>query len=77
MRQLGIVFGCFDFIITPDDEYIFLEVNEMGQFLWIEEILPELKLLDKFCEFLVSSKKNTNIKNSACSSLSLKEVECE
>jgi len=36
MGKLGIVFGCFDFIVTPNDEFIFLEVNEMGQFLWIE-----------------------------------------
>lgn len=75
MNKLNIVFGCFDFIVTPMGEYIFLEVNEMGQFLWIEEILPELKLLDKFCEFLISSGANTSIKNSNVQSLSLKEIE--
>ena len=52
MRRLGLVFGCFDFIVTPEGEHIFLEVNEMGQFLWIEELNPEFKLLDCFCEFL-------------------------
>lgn len=55
MEKLGIYFGCFDFIVTPDDDFIFLEVNEMGQFLWIEFILPELKMLDKFCDFLISN----------------------
>lgn len=54
MKNLGIVFGCFDFIVTPEGEYVFLEVNEMGQFLWVEEVLPELKMLDKFCDFLLS-----------------------
>ena len=54
MEKLGIVFGCFDFIVTPQEEYYFLEVNEMGQFLWIEKTLPELHLLDKFCDFLLS-----------------------
>jgi hypothetical protein len=54
MKQLGIVFGCFDFIVTPSGEYVFLEVNEMGQFLWIEELLPSLKLLDTFCDFIIS-----------------------
>ncbi len=54
MKRLGIVFGCFDMIVTPDKEYVFLEVNEMGQFLWIEEILPEIPLLDAFCGFLIS-----------------------
>lgn len=54
MKELNIVFGCFDFIVTPEGEYIFLEVNEMGQFLWIEDLLPELKMLDNFCDFLFS-----------------------
>jgi hypothetical protein len=44
MKELGIVFGCFDFIVTPEGDYIFLEVNEMGQFLWIEEVNPDLLL---------------------------------
>ena len=54
MRKLGIVFGSFDFIVTPEDEYIFLEVNEQGQFLWLEEYCPELKLLDIFVHFLLA-----------------------
>jgi hypothetical protein len=58
MRTLGIVFGCFDLIVTPDGEFVFLEVNEMGAFLWIEEQLPELRLLDAFCEFLVQARKD-------------------
>lgn len=55
MKTLGIVFGCFDFIVTPSDQYIFLEVNEMGQFLWIEDMLPDLHILDRFCNFLLSN----------------------
>jgi glutathione synthase/RimK-type ligase-like ATP-grasp enzyme len=54
MKSLGIIFGSFDFVVTPDGDHIFLEVNEMGQFLWIEDVLPELKLLDIFCEFIIS-----------------------
>lgn len=54
MKKLGIVFGCFDFIVTPDYEYYFLEVNESGQFLWIEEINPEIKMLEIFTEFLIN-----------------------
>ncbi|MBA3537169.1 MAG: hypothetical protein H0T84_11265 [Tatlockia sp.] len=51
MKEIGVVFGCFDFIVTPDDEIIFLELNEQGQFLWVEEILPELCYMDMFAEF--------------------------
>lgn len=53
MQRLGIVFGAFDFIVTPEDEYVFLEVNEQGQFLWIEEHNPEFKMLDLFVHFLI------------------------
>lgn len=53
MKELGIVFGCFDFIVTPENEYIFLEVNEMGQFLWVEEVNPDIPLLEDFCNFLI------------------------
>ncbi|WP_131782378.1 hypothetical protein [Legionella gresilensis] len=53
MRKLGIIFGAFDFIVTPNDEYIFLEVNEQGQFLWIEEYNPNFKMLDIFVNFLI------------------------
>lgn len=52
MEKLGIVFGCFDFIVTHDNEYYFLEVNEQGQFLWIEEVNPEIKMLQTFCNFI-------------------------
>jgi len=56
MRRLGIVFGCFDFVVTPDDEIYFLEVNPMGQFLWIEAGDPSILLLDAFCEFLIQKR---------------------
>jgi hypothetical protein len=32
MRKLSLNTGSIDFILTPDDEYIFLEVNPTGQF---------------------------------------------
>jgi len=38
MRDLGLVYGAFDFVITPDDEWIFLEVNPGGQFGFLEDM---------------------------------------
>jgi hypothetical protein len=35
--RTGLVFGAYDFIVTPSDELIFLEVNPSGQWLWLEE----------------------------------------
>ncbi|HVR96356.1 MAG TPA: hypothetical protein VMW27_07070 [Thermoanaerobaculia bacterium] len=54
MRSLGILFGAFDFIVTPEGEHVFLEVNPAGQFLWVEEANPELPLLAPFVDFLLS-----------------------
>lgn len=54
MKRLGIVCGSFDLAVTPDDEYVFFEVNEQGQFLWMEQKLPELPVLDMFAQFLVA-----------------------
>jgi len=37
MRALGLVYGAIDLRLTPDGEYVFLEVNPAGQWLFIEE----------------------------------------
>ncbi len=37
VKRMGLVFGCIDMIVTPDGEYVFLECNPDGQWLWIEE----------------------------------------
>lgn len=54
LKRLGLVFGCMDFIVTPSGDYVFLEVNQMGQFLWVEEACPDIPLLQTFCDFIVS-----------------------
>jgi glutathione synthase/RimK-type ligase-like ATP-grasp enzyme len=54
MRRMGLVFGALDFIVTHEGEYIFLEVNEQGQFLWIEDYNSEFKMLDIFVQFLIN-----------------------
>lgn len=58
VKSLGLVFGCIDLIVTPDNQHVFLENNEAGQFLWMEEVLPDLPLLDKFSRFLNSGDSN-------------------
>ena len=54
MEHLGIVFGAFDFIVTPDGGYVFLEVNPAGQFLWVEDSNPDLPMLAPFVDFLLA-----------------------
>lgn len=36
MEELGIVYGAVDMRLTPEGEYVFLEVNPAGQWLFIE-----------------------------------------
>ena len=54
MHELGIVFGVFDFIVTEDDKYVFLEVNEQGQFLWLENYHQDFPMLDIFMQFITN-----------------------
>jgi glutathione synthase/RimK-type ligase-like ATP-grasp enzyme len=35
-HKLGLLYGAYDLIVTPSGEYIFLEVNHVGQWLWLE-----------------------------------------
>jgi glutathione synthase/RimK-type ligase-like ATP-grasp enzyme len=51
-RKLGLAFGCIDLIYSKTGEYIFLEINEAGQFLWKETMDPSLLMLDTFCRFI-------------------------
>jgi glutathione synthase/RimK-type ligase-like ATP-grasp enzyme len=37
MTRLGLVYGAIDMRLTPDDLYVFLEINPAGQWLFIEE----------------------------------------
>jgi len=36
LRKWGIIFAACDFVLTPDDELIFLEANVAGNWLWLE-----------------------------------------
>jgi glutathione synthase/RimK-type ligase-like ATP-grasp enzyme len=52
LKRLGLVFGCVDMIVTPDGDHVFVEVNESGQFLFVERYCG-LPLLDAFAELLL------------------------
>lgn len=49
----GLTFGAIDLIFTPDGEYVFLENNPAGQFLFVEQLVPELRMLDAVADCLV------------------------
>ncbi len=51
MRSLQLTFGAIDLIQTPDGEYIFLEVNPNGQWLWLDDAL-DLGISDAIADWL-------------------------
>jgi len=51
LSALGLLHGSFDLVEKPDGSIVFLEINEMGQFLWLEERIPQLPLLAMFAAF--------------------------
>lgn len=38
LRALDLCFGTIDMVLTPEGEYIFLEINPNGQWIWIEDL---------------------------------------
>jgi glutathione synthase/RimK-type ligase-like ATP-grasp enzyme len=59
-KKLGLEFGCIDLIFNDKNEYVFLEVNQAGQFLWKEGNDSEIPVLNLFCNFLVGQEGRKN-----------------
>ena len=53
VHNYGLNFGALDLIITPDGEAVFLENNPGGQFLYVEQLIPEFKMLDALADKLI------------------------
>ena len=53
MRQLGLNYGAIDIILTPDNRHVFLEVNPVGEFFWLDRS-PGLPIADALGSLLIS-----------------------
>jgi len=53
VRSYDLAYGALDLIVTPDDDVVFLENNPVGQFLYIEQLIPEFKMTDAVADALV------------------------
>lgn len=53
-QKTGVCFGSIDFAVDADGEWWFLEINEQGQFLWLDRFHPAALLQQKFCAFLTA-----------------------
>jgi len=50
MSIMGLEFGALDFIVTKNNDWYFLEINSIGQWLWIED-LTGLPISDSIVEW--------------------------
>jgi glutathione synthase/RimK-type ligase-like ATP-grasp enzyme len=61
MRELGLVFGCIDLVVDHDGNYYFLEVNQAGQFLFVEDMMPSYPILQTMAALLASGRTDASI----------------
>jgi len=54
-KRIGLIYSAFDFVVTTDGDFVFLETNPYGQWLWIED-LTGLKISKAIVDFLSNSK---------------------
>jgi glutathione synthase/RimK-type ligase-like ATP-grasp enzyme len=53
-QKTGVCFGSVDFAVDANGAWWFLEINEQGQFLWIDQFNPAAALQQRFCAFLTA-----------------------
>jgi glutathione synthase/RimK-type ligase-like ATP-grasp enzyme len=58
-KKAGICFGSMDFAVGANGEWWFLEINEQGQFLWLDQFNPQAKIQEKFCAFITAPEGST------------------
>ncbi|MFB2839285.1 MvdD family ATP-grasp ribosomal peptide maturase [Floridanema evergladense] len=56
MAYFGLNYGAIDIIVTPDDRHIFLEVNPVGEFFWLETFSPHFPISEAIAEILVTNR---------------------
>jgi glutathione synthase/RimK-type ligase-like ATP-grasp enzyme len=52
VHSYGLTYGALDLIVTPGGDHVFLENNPVGQFLFVEQLIPELDMTGAVAECL-------------------------
>jgi MvdD family ATP-grasp ribosomal peptide maturase len=53
MNNFGLNYGAIDIILTPDNRYVFLEINPVGEFFWLE-LCPGLPISQAIAQVLLN-----------------------
>ena len=56
VASMGVNFASADFALTTEGEFVFLDLNPNGQWLFIDTGCPEASVGQKFCSFFVRSR---------------------
>ncbi|GLQ89127.1 ATP-grasp domain-containing protein [Dyella flagellata] len=75
MRRLNLEYGCIDLAVSKLDEIYFLEVNPGGQFLFIEDLIPEYPILHAFCSLLAQGRRDFALNDTWRSKLTMRAFE--
>ncbi|NII11793.1 hypothetical protein [Oleiagrimonas sp. C23AA] len=73
MNRLGLIFGCVDLVVDRSGRIYFLEVNQAGQFLFIEDRLKRVPLLRSMAALLISGRVDYEL--DVCRNLSLSDYD--
>ncbi|MBA3450536.1 MAG: hypothetical protein H0T18_04920 [Chloroflexia bacterium] len=60
VRRFDLMFGAIDLLLTPDGEYVFLEINPNGQWLWLEWATG-VPLTHALCDLLTGASQERGI----------------
>ncbi|TBR56832.1 MvdD family ATP-grasp ribosomal peptide maturase [Westiellopsis prolifica IICB1] len=56
MAYFGLNYGAIDIIVTPDGRHVFLEINPVGEFFWMELFSPHFPISQAIAEVLLTKK---------------------
>ncbi|WP_374408560.1 MvdC/MvdD family ATP grasp protein [Pelagerythrobacter sp.] len=56
VTSYGLTYGAIDLIARPDGEYVFLENNPVGQFVFVEELAPALRITECVANVLIEGR---------------------
>ncbi|MFM8297754.1 MAG: MvdD family ATP-grasp ribosomal peptide maturase [Microcystis aeruginosa] len=56
MAHFGLNYGAIDIIVTPDGRHVFLEVNPVGEFFWLESMPPHFPISEAIAKILLTQK---------------------
>jgi MvdD family ATP-grasp ribosomal peptide maturase len=68
MDYFSLNYGAIDFILTPDGRYVFLEINPVGEFFWLEDC-PGLPISSAIADVLLGQVFRRNHDEAAISSM--------